>query len=169
MILDRPTRIDKIRRAFLEQFTIGMNSIKPTNPRDPNYADQYKAWQMAFEFPKRLNFYVLDLANTLVLAGKPNQNIPENEIIVTREFTDDLISVLNSDEFDKYMEIAKPNLPDDPDRDEKIEKWEEAFTFARILRYWANDLAIVIDYHGGKIHGPGYNAQIYFLIRKLGQ
>lgn len=168
MILDRQTRIHKIRVAFINKFADGMMSIKP-NDTEPEYATKIDGWQMAFSFPRRLNLYVMDLANTIVIAGKNNQNIPENDIIVTREFTNDVIGVLHSDKFDKYMEIAKPNLPDDPDRDEKIKKWEEAFDFVRILRDWAKDVEKKIDDRGGQLSGPGYNAEIYFLIVKLGQ
>lgn len=166
MILDRQTRIHKIRLAFINKFSDGMMSIKP-NDTEPEYAIKMEAWQMAFDFPRRLNLYVNDLANTIVLAGKHNRNIPENDIIVTREFTDDVISVLHSDKFDKYMEIAKPNLPNDSEHDEKMKKWNMAFDFVKILREWAKDVAKKIDDGGGRISGPGYNAHIYFLIKKL--
>jgi hypothetical protein len=166
MILDRPTRIQKIRQAFINKFSDGMMSIIPKKP-EPEYEKRIEAWQMAFTFPQRLNLYVMDIANTIVLAGKKNQDIPENDIVVTREFTDDIISVLHSDKFDKYMEIAKPNLPDDPNRDEKIKKWENAFDFVKILRNWAKDVEKVIDDSGGKISGPGYNTHIFTLIVKL--
>ncbi len=100
--MDRPTRIHKIHQAFINKFADGMMSIKPKDT-EPEYEKKIKAWQMVFDFPRRLNLYVNSLANTIVLAGKKNQDIPENDIIVTSEFTDDVISVLNSDELDKYM------------------------------------------------------------------
>jgi len=163
MILDRQTRIHKIRVAFINKFADGMMSIKP-NDTEPEYSTKIDAWQMAFSFPRRLNLYVMDLANTIVLAGKNNQNIPENDITVTREFTDDVISVLHSDKFDKYMEIAKPNISDE----EKIKTWKVAFDFVKILREWAEYVAKEIDKRDGIISGPGYNAMIYTLIVKLG-
>jgi len=160
--LDRPTRIHKIRQAFINKFADGMTSIVPSDT-EPEYAKKIEAWQMAFTFPKRLNLYVNHLANTIVLAGKNNQDIPENDIKVTREFTDDVIRVINSEEFDKYMEIAKPNISDEG----KIKTWKVAFDFVKILREWTEYVAKEIDKRGGTISGPGYNAMIYTLIVKL--
>ena len=100
MELDRQTRIDKIHRAFIQKFSDGMMSIKPKKT-EPKYEEKIEAWRMAFEFPRRLNLYINSLANTIVIAGKNHDNTPENDIIVTREFTDDVIGVLHSDKFDK--------------------------------------------------------------------
>lgn len=166
MILDKPTRIKKIRRAFNDKFSDGMMSIKPEKT-EPKYAERIESWQLAFDFPQRLNLYVMDIANTIVLAGKNNQDIPENDITVTREFTNDVISVLHSDKFDKHMEIAKPNLPDDSNSDEKIKKWETAFDFVKILRNWAKDVEKEIDDKGGEISYAFYNTLIFTLILNL--
>ncbi|WP_428324669.1 hypothetical protein [Nitrosopumilus sp.] len=163
MILDKPTRIQKIHQAFINKFSDGMMSIKPEKT-DPKYAKKIESWQLAFDFPQRLNLYVVDLANTIVLAGKYNQNIPENDVKVTRDFTDDVLSVLHSDKFDHHMEIAKPDIPDDQHYDEKIKKWSTAFNFVKVLRDWAKDVEKEIDDKGGEISYARYNTLIYTLI-----
>jgi len=163
-----PERITKINNAFTKIFTKGMQSIEPVDRTDPEFDKKHKAWQLAFEFPRRLNLYINNFANTVVLAGKNNNGKPEHDWRVTKDFTDDLNRVLNSSEFDGYMEIVKPNLPNDSQFAEKIKAWEKAFDFVKKVRAFIKDVERAIDVNGdGYLTGAGYYAYVISLVNRL--
>lgn len=161
-------RITRIYNSFTEIFTKGMQSIEPANRADPEFDKKHKAWQLAFEFPRRLNLYVNNFANTIVLAGKNNDGKPEKDWRVTKDFTNDLNRVLNSTEFDGYMEIVKPNLPNDSQYAEKIKAWEKAFDFVKKVRAFIKDVERAIDVNGTEyLTGAGYYACVISLINRM--
>ena len=64
--------VNRLNRAALLLFTQDMNRLKPSNPRDANYADMVRAWQRAYAFPQSLMHQINDLNNIIILKGKPN-------------------------------------------------------------------------------------------------
>lgn len=167
-------RVTRIFNAYTQSFTDGMQSIEPTDKTDPEFDEKHRAWQLAFEFPLRLTNYVNGFANTIVLGGKNNDGTVEDTWMIKKQFTDDLNNVLNSDSFDEYMEIAKPNVTNDPDYAEKISSWETAFDFVRKIRAFILDVENKIDENIGSdgkkidyLTGVGYHACVMNLIGHL--
>ena len=168
MVLTRQEQIRKIHYFFVKRFTIGMKSIEPIDRTDPEYDKKYKAWQSAFEFPKRLHIDLADFADHIVYAGNNIQGGPDTEFKVLPEFIDNLNKVLNDGDFDEYMNIAKPNIPTDADYDEKIKAWKKAFKIANKIQGFTKDVKIAIDASPGKfITSVGYYAYIISLINRL--
>ncbi len=162
-------QIKKICQFFVESFTKGMQGIEPTDKSDSKYDEKHKAWQLAFEFPKRLHIDIANFADHIVYAGNDNPNQLDTEIKVFPKFIDDLNNVLNSDHFDEYMNIAKPNIKDDdPEYDEKIKSWKKAFDFANKIQGFTKDVKKAIDANPKKfITGTGYYSYIISLIKRL--
>ncbi len=169
-----PERVTRIFNSFTQSFTDGMQSIEPSDRTDPKFDEKHRAWQLAFEFPLRLTNYVNDFANTIVLGGKNNDGTVEDTWVITKQFTGDLNNVLNSNEFNEYMEIAKPNIPNDPDYAQKLRAWEKAFDFVRKIRAFISDVEDKIDKNIGSdgkklghLTGVGYHGCVMNLIGHL--
>lgn len=169
---DKPDAIGRIFNGFVKVFADSMNVIKP-DKNDPNdtertFEERFHAWQMAFEFSKRLTIRVAGFADHIVLGGNPNQDKPDVEVHVGLEFINELNDVLNSGKFNEYMEIAKPNLPNDPRREEKIKAWENSFNVTKKLQGFTKDVKIAIDASPeGYITLVGYYGYIQSLIKRL--
>lgn len=169
---DKQKAIRKIFLGFVKVFTESMNVIKPdkNDPNDPErtYEERLHAWQMAFEFPKRLTIRVAGFASHIVLGGNPHENKPDLQVFVGLEFIYELNEVLNSGKFNEYMNIAKPNLPDDPRADEKIKAWEKSFNVTKKLQEFTKGVKNAIDASSdGYITLVGYYVHIIGLIKKL--
>ncbi len=66
--------VNELNRRFTQEFSNTMNQLKPSNPRDPKYREQIRAWQRAFAFTNALKNEVNDLNNKKVLGGGPNRS-----------------------------------------------------------------------------------------------
>ena len=67
--------VNSLNRAYTYEFVEHMNALKPDNPRDPNYAEKYRAWQKAYAFTAALRDRINDLNNKYVLKGKVNTSL----------------------------------------------------------------------------------------------
>ena len=169
---DKQDAIKRIFNGFVTVFADSMKVIKPVkdDPDDPErtFDERFHAWQMAFEFSKRLAMRTNDFANHIVLGGNPHEDRPDVEVKVGLEFINELNDVLNSGKFNEYMDIAKPNLPNDPRREEKIKAWENSFNVTKKLQGFTKDVKIAIDASSdGYITLVGYYAYISSLINRL--
>ena len=168
MGLTRQEQIKRIHQSFVENFTNGMRSIKPTDRTDPEFGKKYEAWQSAFAFPKRLHIEFANFADHIVYAGNNSQGGPDTEFKVLPEFIDNLNKVLNDGDFDEYMNIAKPNIPTDTDYDEKVKAWKKAFEVANKIQGFTKDVKIAIDASPARfITSVGYYSYIISLINRL--
>lgn len=169
---DKQDAIKRIFNGFVKVFADSMNVIKPVkdDPYDTErtYEERISAWQMAFTFSKRLTIRVSGFASHIVLGGNLNSNLPDLQVYVGLEFINELNDVLNSGKFNEYMEIAKPNLPDDPRREEKIKAWEDSFNVTKKLQKFTENVKNAIDQSdAGYITLVGYKVHIYGLINAL--
>ena len=138
-----------------------MNSLKPNNPRDPNFASDISEWRNAQAFPQKLRNYVNDLNNKIILAGQPHSS--QGLQNVTKEFVDQLNGILESAEFKEHMDLAKPKSADA----EKIKTWEQAFTYTAKLKDFTIELQKTIDGQDGTISGAQYYEVLDHLIKNL--
>lgn len=91
---DKQKVIRKIFLGFVKVFTESMTVIKP-NKNDPydtesTYEERLYAWQMTFEFPKRLAIDMADFADHIVYGGNEVRDLPDLEVKVRPKFINDL-------------------------------------------------------------------------------
>lgn len=131
-------RVNRLNRAFTILFTEGMKSLKPTNPRAKNYAEQIKTWQEAFSFSQEVKKYVNDLNNMIVLAG--GNNTDKEFKSKSEKFSEELKNGELSKKFQTIMESVKPDIDTDENYDEKMKIWQEAFRFTEKLEKFVETL-----------------------------
>lgn len=144
-----------------------MQSIKPqkTDPEPEKYGERIIAWQKAFAFSDELKKYVNDLHSMISNAGQPHSS---DNITVGTDFVKKLKDVLDSTEFQKNMDLAKPNLPsNDPQRSEKLAIWKTAFTFPNDLREFGKEIKDLIDREHGKIQLSTFLAELNSFIDRI--
>lgn len=170
---DKQAAIASIFNGFVKVYADSMNVIKPDR-HDPDdtertYEERIYAWQKAFTFDQELTIRISGFANDLVYGGNPQQNLPDLQVHVNNKFIKELNTILNSGTFNEYMQIIKPNLPeDDPQAEEKIRAWEKSFSVTKKLQEFAKDVKNQIDSSdGGYITLIGYFAPIGGLISRL--
>lgn len=91
---DKQKVIRKIFLGFVKVFTESMTVIKP-NKNDPydtesTYEERLHAWQMTFEFSKRLAIDMADFADHIVYGGNEVRDLPDLEVKVRPKFINDL-------------------------------------------------------------------------------
>lgn len=156
-------RVNQINQAFTKIFTSGMQSIKPKDETDPEYEKKLEKWQNAFQFPEKLKYFVNHLNNILVLAGPNAEILPP----VEKDFSKYLNQVLNSHEWHEHMKLAEPNIPhNDPERDEKMEKWKKAFVYVDKVEAYSKDVEKEFE-QKDTISRALYNTVLDHFIRKL--
>lgn len=158
-------RINQLNRIFTVIFTQGMQSLKPSDPRAEDYSERIEKWQRSFSFPKKLQNYVNDLNNMIVLAGEPQNSEQLNS--ATKSFVQKLEEETDSDEFSKTMELAKPQDKTDPDYHKKIKAWEKAFIFPSKLRKFVETLNEIIQENKGSIPPDRFILSVDNFIKDL--
>lgn len=158
--MDSGQLANRLNHLFVVIYTKGMQSIKPNNHLDPDYGKKIQAWDNAFEFTTKLHNYINDLSSMISLAGNENRS---DFMKVTKEFIRKLQNELSSEEFEKNMEIAQPNI-NDP---KLIKIWKTAFTFPKNLKDFGVEIEELLERLGGSMQLSTFLAKMKFFIEKI--
>lgn len=142
---------NRLNSLSVKIFTTGMSNVNRV---------RQDAWNKSFAFTVDLKNYINSLSGEISLGGGEHGS---NITRVTVDLLRKLQKKLNSEEFEKNMKIAKPNV----DNPALIKAWEDAFTFPKILKEFVTEMVKKIEEGGGSMSSGLFVARLNFYLDKI--